>query len=128
MGRVSLLLVLGVAALGAAAVPQAAQAATWCGIGPTAADRLPDAARGGRQIHLVYAYPADAAPDLAEASVRLVAEAQAMDAWWRREDPGRTLRFDRFRLPAASSRSAISTSRTSSCRGPAPTTWPASRR
>jgi hypothetical protein len=96
VGRVSFLLLLVVAVLAAAAAPRTARAATWCGTEPSAADRLPDTERGGRQIHFVFVYPADATPDLGEASARLVAEAQTMDAWWRREDPGRTLRFDRF--------------------------------
>jgi List-Bact-rpt repeat protein len=97
------LLIVVAAALVVAAAPtageSAASAARWCGAEPTAADRLPDLARGGRQIHVVFAYPADASPDLADASPRLVAEAQAMDAWWRREDPSRTPRFDRFPAP-----------------------------
>jgi hypothetical protein len=104
VSRLSIVLLLVVAAavaFGAAppAGESAASAARWCGTAPSAVDRLPDIARGGRQIHVVFAYPADGSPDLAEASARLVGEAQAMDAWWRREDPSRTLRFDRFAAP-----------------------------
>src|SRR5215208_185598 len=96
-----LIVVAAALAFGAAppAGESAAAAGRWCGTEPSAADRLPDVARGGRQIHFVFAYPADASPDLAEASARLVGEAQAMDAWWRREDWSRTLRFDRFVAP-----------------------------
>jgi hypothetical protein len=97
-------LIVVVAALAFGVAPpaggSAASAASWCGAAePSAADRLPDVARGARQIHVVFAYPADASPDLTEASARLVGEAQAMDAWFRREDPSRTPRFDRFPAP-----------------------------
>jgi hypothetical protein len=100
----STLLILAGVALAAAAASPPARAATWCGTDVSAVDRLPDVAGGGRQMHVVYAYPADATPDPAEASARLVGEAQAMDAWWRREDASRTLRFDRFAAPGCAER------------------------
>ena len=82
--------VLGAAPSGSLAVPTA-----WCGTGAAAADRLPDAI-GGRQIHVVYAVPSDGPERFAAAANEIATDLATVDAWWRREDPTRTIRFDTF--------------------------------
>jgi hypothetical protein len=78
------------------AVPNGSAAPTpvqWCGTDVATADRKPDL-RGGNTVHVVYAVPADG-PDQFGAYVhRIVSDLASMDAWWRRQDPTRTPRFD----------------------------------
>jgi uncharacterized repeat protein (TIGR02543 family) len=85
------LLVL-VAALAALAAAPSASAAVWCGGDQTATDR-PDAVTGP-QLHLVYAIPSDGANAFGTYATAIASDAEAVDAWWQRQDPLRTPRFD----------------------------------
>ena len=82
----------------AAPVEHARSSAAWCGADAVADDRRPDAV-GGRQIHVVYAFPSDGADRFTELAGPITSDVTAMDAWWRREDPTRTPRFDLFAFP-----------------------------
>ncbi len=59
------------------------------------ADRKPDLL-AGRLVDVVYAHPADGANRFASMVTPIVSDMAAIDAWWRRLDPGRTLRFDLY--------------------------------
>lgn len=85
---------LGVVAVTAAAGvgPGAAAAADWCG-SATTQDRPP--ALAGRSIRVVYAYPSDGTDRSAEIAPRISADVEAVDTWWRQQDPLRQPRFDR---------------------------------
>ncbi|HXH35263.1 MAG TPA: hypothetical protein VNJ54_12770 [Plantibacter sp.] len=87
--------------LGAAPAASLAIPTQWCGVGVSAADRLPDAI-GGRQIHVIYAVPADGPERFVAAATEIATDLATIDAWWRREDPTRTLRFDTFPFPGCS--------------------------
>jgi len=88
------------AALLAVGVPHA-RAATWCGGGEQTAVDRPDALTGA-QLHVVYAYPADGGDDFGNRSAEIVGDIEAIDAWWRGQDPTRTLRFDLAAFPGCS--------------------------
>jgi hypothetical protein len=64
----------------------------WCGASETAADRQDAVA--GQQIHVVYAMPADGRDSFSDDAPLIVSDLTAVDAWWRRQDPTRTPRFD----------------------------------
>jgi Divergent InlB B-repeat domain len=68
---------------------------TWCGGDQSAADRLPDAV-AGRQVHVIYAIPSDGFDRFGALASAIATDVATIDAWWRREDPARTLRFDVF--------------------------------
>jgi hypothetical protein len=70
----------------------------WCGTNAVADDRQPDAV-GGRQIHVVYAFPSDGTDRFTTLTGPITSDVTAMDGWWRREDPARTPRFDLFAFP-----------------------------
>jgi hypothetical protein len=55
-------------------------------------------------VHVVYAFPADGADRFATAASQIATDVAAIDAWWRREDPTRTPRFDRGRQLGATFR------------------------
>ena len=103
MGRIrSLLVVLTLLAggpfildLGAAPAATLAVPTQWCGTGVAAADRVPDSL-GGRQVHVVYAVPSDGPERFVAAANQIATDLATIDAWWRREDPTRTIRFDTF--------------------------------
>jgi Divergent InlB B-repeat domain len=82
----------------AAPSKQSHSAVGWCGTDAVADDRHPDAVTG-RQIHVIYAFPSDGADRFATIAGPIASDVAAMDAWWRREDPSRTLRFDLFAFP-----------------------------
>jgi List-Bact-rpt repeat protein len=81
-------------------------AVAWCGTGqPTAVDRKPDADLSStRQVHVTYAIPADGVDQFGTFGSRLATDAEAMDVWWRREDPTRTVRFDLFAFPGCTTK------------------------
>ena len=75
--------------------------AGWCGPGEAAADRLPDAV-AAQQIHVVYSVPSDGQDAFATAASQIVADLEALDGWWHREDPTREPRFDLYAFPGCS--------------------------
>jgi hypothetical protein len=76
----------------------------WCGNDRTAASRTPDAElSSAQQIHVVYALPADGADRFASLASPIASDMAAIDAWWRGQDPSRTLRFDLFPFPGCGS-------------------------
>jgi Divergent InlB B-repeat domain len=100
------LLVLAAVAAALAAAPAAVAAVapvSWCGNDVSPTDRKRDRL-GGRQIHVVYAVPADGQSRFASLASAIATDVSAIDAWWRREDAARTPRFDLFEFPACGSR------------------------
>jgi hypothetical protein len=87
-------------AVSAGALPSvrapAAAAATWCGTA-TRLDLTPNAV-AGFPVHWIYAIPSDAPDRLAAVASAMQTDAEAIDAWWRREDPTRVLRNDLTQL------------------------------
>jgi hypothetical protein len=53
----------------------------------------------GFPVHWIYAIPSDGQDRLATYAHAMQTDAEAIDAWWRREDPARTLRNDLAQLP-----------------------------
>jgi hypothetical protein len=76
---------------------------SWCGNDVSQTDRKRDRL-GGRQVHVVYALPADGQSRFADLASAIATDVAAIDAWWRREDAARTPRFDLFEFPACGSR------------------------
>lgn len=92
-------------AVGAARVSSAVTV-DWCGTGqPPAVNRKPEADYSSfRHVHVTYAIPADAPSRMDELASKIVTDLAAADAWWQREDPSRTIRFDRFAFPGCASK------------------------
>jgi uncharacterized repeat protein (TIGR02543 family) len=68
----------------------------WCGSDTASYDRKPDA-RGGRQIHLVYAFPNDGLNRFSsEVASVMASDVWESDTWWRRQDPTRAPRWDTY--------------------------------
>ena len=86
------LLAVLAAAVVAGLTGQDALAAPWCGT-TTTQDRAP--ALTGRSIRVVYAYAADVPDRSGELAPRISADVDAIDDWWRGQDPSREPRFDR---------------------------------
>jgi PKD repeat protein len=76
----------------------AAASVRWCGNDSISANRLPDLV-AGNQVHVIYAIPSDGANRFPETAQAIVSDLAAIDAWWRGQDPTRTLRFDLFAFP-----------------------------
>jgi hypothetical protein len=72
-------------------------AATWCGT-QSQVDLAPNTV-AGFPVHWMYALPSDGADRFATYANVMQADAEAIDAWWRREDPSRTPRNDLAPLP-----------------------------
>jgi hypothetical protein len=89
-------------ALGAAAPAHASTPVPWCGTTSSAADRFPDVT-SAYAVHVAYVRPPGAPDRFAELAPRIVGDTAAFDAWWRREDPTRTPRFDLFPFPGCAS-------------------------
>ena len=83
---------LTAAGVGPIPAVRVAAATAWCG-SSAQADRVPNLV-AGNPIHWVYAVPSDGADDLATLAAVMQADADQIDAWWRREDPTRTPRND----------------------------------
>jgi hypothetical protein len=81
-------------------------AVDWCGnVQSTAVDRKPETdISSTRQVHVTYAVPADAPDQFASFASKIASDAAAMDAWWRGQDPTRTIRFDLFAFPGCGSK------------------------
>jgi hypothetical protein len=74
----------------------ASAAATWCGT-PSPVDLAPNAL-AGFPVHWIYAIPSDGPDRFATFAHAMQADAETIDAWWRREDPTRAPRNDVARL------------------------------
>ena len=80
------------------AAPTSTAAPTaWCGTAATV-DRAPNVV-AGNPVHWVYAIPSDGADGLAALASVMQADAEQIDAWWRGQDPARTLRNDVASFP-----------------------------
>ena len=79
----------------------ARSAVSWCGTGqPTALDRQPNLDLSStRQVHVSYAIPSDSPDQFASFAPRMATDVEAIDTWWRGQDPTRTVRFDLFAFP-----------------------------
>ena len=93
--KLALATVAAFVALGAAAPAHASTPVPWCGFDSSDVDRLPDATQAFA-VHVAYVRAPGAPDRFAEWAPRIVGDVAAIDAWWRREDPARTLRFDFF--------------------------------
>ena len=51
---------------------------------------------------MIYAFPADGTDRYASLAPLIAADLSAIDGWWRRQDPSRTIRFDLFAFPGCS--------------------------
>jgi len=85
------LLLLAVAAAALWTAP-GALAAGWCGSGESPIDR-PDATTG-RQVHAVWAVPADGADTFATGAPKLADDLASITSWWTGQDPTRVPRID----------------------------------
>jgi len=83
-----------------------AKASTWCGT-PSTTDRVPNVL-AGNVVHVIYASPADGPDRLAQFATQMQTDAEQIDAWWRREDPIRTPRFDLFPFSCGSQLDIVS--------------------
>ena len=102
--KLGLATLVAFAALVAAVPGHASTPIPWCGTTSSSVDRLPDAT-AAYAVHVAYVRPPGAPDRFAEFAPRIAGDAVAFDAWWRREDPTRTPRFDLF--PAAGCASAF---------------------
>jgi hypothetical protein len=83
----------GLFAAAACSISQAAPAPViWCGTTPSATDR-PDIV-GGDQIHVIYATPSDSPDRFASLASAITTDLNAVNSWWKRQDPTRAPRFD----------------------------------
>jgi hypothetical protein len=108
------------------ASPASSSAATaWCGTA-SQTDRAPNAV-AGNPLHWVYLIPADGSDNLAAVAPVMQADAEQIDAWWRREDPSRTPRNDMaaFACGAQLDITTVRTSLTSAQLSPLPGRFPA---
>jgi Divergent InlB B-repeat domain len=70
--------------------------ATWCGT-PARSDLTPNSV-AGFPVHWIYAFPSDGADRAVTFASVMQTDAEAIDAWWRREDPTRAPRNDLTQL------------------------------
>jgi hypothetical protein len=84
------------AVVGALVAPGVAEAAPWCGA-TAPADR--PAVGTGHSVRVVYMFPSDGADRSAEFAPRIWADVEEIDAWWRANDPSRTVNFDLSSFP-----------------------------
>jgi hypothetical protein len=88
-----LIVTLALGALSAAP----AHASSFCGI-PAQQDRAPELF-GGPQIHTAYVHAADVADRFTTYADAIETNGEAIEAWWRGQDPTRAPRFDQFAFP-----------------------------
>jgi hypothetical protein len=74
----------------------AAAAATWCGVA-TERDRTPNVV-AGHTVHWLYVTPLNEPDRVSTLANVMQTDAEAIDAWWRREDATRTPRNDLTQL------------------------------
>ena len=104
MPRVTVYAVVALAAALWIAPAHAAATATWCGgTQETAQNRVPELQFAQTQIHVVYAIPSDGPDNFAADAPSIVADVEAIDTWWRTQDPTRTPRFDLYPFPGCPS-------------------------
>ena len=70
--------------------------ATWCGA-PAQLDIRPNVV-SGNPVHWIYVLPSDAPDRFSTFASLMQADAETIDAWWRREDPTRVPRNDLAQL------------------------------
>jgi hypothetical protein len=58
---------------------------------------------GGAQVHVIYAYPSDAADNFGRWVTPIARDMATIDTWWTQQDPTRTLRFDVAGFPGCDS-------------------------
>jgi hypothetical protein len=73
-------------------------AAGWCGPGEASTD-LKDATTG-RQIHAIWAVPADGADTFAAGAPKVADDLASIEAWWQGQDPTRVPRIDDAAFPS----------------------------
>ena len=100
--KLGLAIVPAVVALVAAWPAHASTPMPWCGTTSASVDRLPDAT-AAYAVHVAYVRTPGTPDRFAALAPRLVGDVAAFDAWWRREDPARTPRFDLFPAPGCAS-------------------------
>ena len=71
-----------------------AHASTFCGTSASA-DRAPNVV-AGYPVHVGYAVPSDGADRFGQFASQIQTDAEAIDGWWRGQDPTRAPRFDLF--------------------------------
>ena len=96
MTRHSLTLSEALAATPRAAQTAGSETASWCG-SATQADTVPNFV-AGHAAHWIYAVPSDGQGRLAAVASTMQSDAEAVDAWWRSQDPTRSPRFDLAQL------------------------------
>jgi len=101
--RTAVFFLLFFSAFGPSAAHAAAVPTTWCGGASLAqTDRKPDLLVGN-QINIIYAHPLDAPDHFAQLASPIATDIATIDAWWRKQDPTRTPRFDLFAFPGCGS-------------------------
>jgi Divergent InlB B-repeat domain len=78
----------------------------WCGAGqPAVFNRTPDADLSAiRQVHVSYVIPTDAPDRVGSRAGPIATDVAAIDSWWRGQDSGRTIRFDRYAFAGCTTR------------------------
>jgi List-Bact-rpt repeat protein len=71
---------------------QSRATATWCGT-PSEIDSKPNAV-AGNPVHFIYAIPSDGQDGFSSIASAMQADWEAMDSWWRGQDPTRAPRAD----------------------------------
>lgn len=74
-----------------------AHASSFCGT-PALQDRAPEL-YGGPQVHTAYVRPSDWPDRFTTYADAIETNGEAIDAWWRGQDPTRAPRFDQFAFP-----------------------------
>ena len=87
----------GLASQRSALAGPARASATWCGTARQA-DLAPNAV-AGHPVHWVYAIPSDGQDRFSTYASAMQTDAEVIDAWWRANDPTRTLRSDLAQFP-----------------------------
>jgi hypothetical protein len=83
-------------------------APVWCGSGASSSDRKPDFELSSeRQVHVLYAYPADRAGRFDQLASPLATDVGAIGEWWRKEDPTRGPRWDLYAFPGCTSEAGM---------------------
>lgn len=76
---------------------QSRASTTWCGT-PSAVDTTPNAV-AGYPVHWIYVIPSDGEDRFGTFASVMQTDWETMDAWWRGQDPTRSLRSDLAQFP-----------------------------